>query len=60
MDERERRERERRDVESEAAALERKAEQPAAIGQEPVLTGPGIINKANASKVAALAKKGTR
>jgi simple sugar transport system substrate-binding protein len=26
----------------------------------PVLTGPGIINKANASKVAALAKKGTR
>jgi simple sugar transport system substrate-binding protein len=27
---------------------------------EPVLTGPGIINKANASKVAALAAKGTR
>jgi simple sugar transport system substrate-binding protein len=27
---------------------------------QPVLTGPGIINKANASKVAALAKKGTR
>ena len=26
----------------------------------PVLTGPGIINKANASKVAALASKGTR
>ena len=26
----------------------------------PVLTGPGIINKANAAKVAALAKKGTR
>jgi simple sugar transport system substrate-binding protein len=26
----------------------------------PVLTGPGIINKANASKVAALAAKGTR
>jgi simple sugar transport system substrate-binding protein len=26
----------------------------------PVLTGPGIINKANASRVAALAKKGTR
>jgi hypothetical protein len=25
-----------------------------------VLTGPGIINKANAAKVAALAKKGTR
>jgi simple sugar transport system substrate-binding protein len=27
---------------------------------QPVLTGPGIINKANASKVAALAAKGTR
>jgi simple sugar transport system substrate-binding protein len=27
---------------------------------QPVLTGPGIINKANADKVAALAKKGTR
>ena len=27
---------------------------------QPVLTGPGIINKANASKVAALAKQGTR
>src|SRR5437773_5541400 len=26
----------------------------------PVLTGPGVINKANASKVAALAAKGTR
>ena len=26
----------------------------------PVLTGPGIINKANAARVAALAKKGTR
>jgi simple sugar transport system substrate-binding protein len=26
----------------------------------PVLTGPGIVNKANASRVAALAKKGTR
>ena len=26
----------------------------------PVLTGPGIINKANAAKVAALAKQGTR
>jgi len=26
----------------------------------PVLTGPGIINKSNAAKVAALAKKGTR
>ena len=26
----------------------------------PVLTGPGIINKANAAKVASLAKKGTR
>jgi hypothetical protein len=25
-----------------------------------VLTGPGIINKANASRVAALAAKGTR
>jgi hypothetical protein len=25
-----------------------------------VLTGPGIINKANAAKVAALAAKGTR
>ena len=27
---------------------------------EPVLTGPGIINKANAARVAALAAKGTR
>ena len=27
---------------------------------QPVLTGPGIVNKGNASKVAALAKKGTR
>src|SRR6266516_281883 len=27
---------------------------------QPVLTGPGIINKANAARVAALAKKGTR
>jgi len=27
---------------------------------QPVLTGPGIINKANAAKVAALAKQGTR
>jgi simple sugar transport system substrate-binding protein len=27
---------------------------------QPVLTGPGIINKANAAKVATLAKKGTR
>ena len=27
---------------------------------EPVLTGPGIINKANASRIAALASKGTR
>jgi simple sugar transport system substrate-binding protein len=27
---------------------------------EPVLTGPGIINKSNAAKVAALAAKGTR
>ena len=27
---------------------------------QPVLTGPGIINKANAAKVAALAAKGTR
>jgi simple sugar transport system substrate-binding protein len=26
----------------------------------PVLTGPGIINKANAAKVASLAAKGTR
>jgi hypothetical protein len=26
----------------------------------PVLTGPGIINKANANKVAQLAAKGTR
>ena len=26
----------------------------------PVLTGPGIVNKSNASRVAALAKKGTR
>ena len=29
-------------------------------GGKPVLTGPGIINKANAAKVAALAGKGTR
>jgi simple sugar transport system substrate-binding protein len=29
-------------------------------GGKPVLTGPGIINKANAAKVAALASKGTR
>jgi simple sugar transport system substrate-binding protein len=29
-------------------------------GGKPVLTGPGIINKANAAKVAALATKGTR
>jgi simple sugar transport system substrate-binding protein len=29
-------------------------------GGKPVLTGPGIINKANAAKVAALAAKGTR
>ena len=27
---------------------------------QPVLTGPGIINKKNASRIAALAKKGTR
>jgi simple sugar transport system substrate-binding protein len=27
---------------------------------QPVLTGPGIINKSNAARVAALAKKGTR
>jgi simple sugar transport system substrate-binding protein len=27
---------------------------------QPVLTGPGIINKANATKIAALAAKGTR
>jgi simple sugar transport system substrate-binding protein len=27
---------------------------------EPVLTGPGIINKANAAQVAKLAKSGTR
>jgi len=27
---------------------------------QPVLTGPGIVNKGNAAKVAALAKKGTR
>ncbi|HET7744892.1 MAG TPA: substrate-binding domain-containing protein [Gaiellaceae bacterium] len=27
---------------------------------QPVLTGPGIINKTNASRIAALAKKGTR
>jgi simple sugar transport system substrate-binding protein len=27
---------------------------------QPVLTGPGIVNKANAARVAALAKKGTR
>jgi simple sugar transport system substrate-binding protein len=30
------------------------------LNGEPVLTGPGIINKANAAKVAALAAKGTR
>ncbi|MDX6629006.1 MAG: hypothetical protein QOH00_1252, partial [Gaiellales bacterium] len=29
-------------------------------GGKPVLTGPGIINMANAAKVAALAAKGTR
>jgi simple sugar transport system substrate-binding protein len=29
-------------------------------GGQPVLTGPGIINKANAARVAALAAKGTR
>jgi simple sugar transport system substrate-binding protein len=29
-------------------------------GGQPVLTGPGIINKGNAAKVAALAAKGTR
>lgn len=29
-------------------------------GGQPVLTGPGIVNKANAAKVEALAKKGTR
>jgi simple sugar transport system substrate-binding protein len=29
-------------------------------GGKPVLTGPGIINKSNAAKVAALAAKGTR
>ncbi|MGI8695979.1 MAG: sugar ABC transporter substrate-binding protein [Mycobacteriales bacterium] len=29
-------------------------------GGKPVLTGPGFVTKANASKVAALAKKGTR
>ena len=29
-------------------------------GGKPVLTGPGIVNKANAAKVAALAKAGTR
>jgi simple sugar transport system substrate-binding protein len=29
-------------------------------GGKPVLTGPGIINKANAARVAALAAKGTR
>jgi simple sugar transport system substrate-binding protein len=29
-------------------------------GGQPVLTGPGIINKSNAAKVEALAKKGTR
>jgi hypothetical protein len=29
-------------------------------GGNPVSTGPGIINKANAAKVAALAAKGTR
>ncbi len=29
-------------------------------GRQQVLTGPGIINKANAAKVEALAKKGTR
>src|SRR6476469_379005 len=34
---------------------------PTTVGNgEPVLTGPGIINKANAAKVAALAAKGTR
>ena len=27
---------------------------------QPVLTGPGVVNKANASRVASLAKKGTR
>jgi simple sugar transport system substrate-binding protein len=27
---------------------------------QPVLTGPGVVNKANAAKVASLAKKGTR
>jgi simple sugar transport system substrate-binding protein len=27
---------------------------------KPVLTGPGIVNKANAARIAALAKKGTR
>jgi simple sugar transport system substrate-binding protein len=29
-------------------------------GGQPVLTGPGFVDKSNASKVAALAKKGTR
>jgi simple sugar transport system substrate-binding protein len=29
-------------------------------GGKPVLTGPGIVNKANAARVEALAKKGTR
>jgi simple sugar transport system substrate-binding protein len=29
-------------------------------GGREVLTGPGIINKANAARVAALAAKGTR
>ena len=32
----------------------------AALSGAPVLTGPGIINKANAARVAALAKQGTR
>ena len=27
---------------------------------QPILTGPGIVNKGNAARVAALAKKGTR
>ncbi len=27
---------------------------------KPVLTGPGLVTKANAARVAALAKKGTR
>ncbi|MGH3003777.1 MAG: substrate-binding domain-containing protein [Gaiellaceae bacterium] len=29
-------------------------------GGKPILTGPGIVNRGNAAKVAALAKKGTR